>query len=320
MTNRNKDAETGARGNRDPEIQHPETRDPETRDPETRDPDTRDPATRGPDTGGHEAPGSSPAKRGQGSALTVDRSPATSASPAITPLPAGEVQRVPVSGMRAAIARRMHQSQREVPLFHAEHMIRMDPALALRARLRQQGHQISLTHILLKAAADSVHAQLEVNARFVGDAIEVLRRIHLAIATGIPEGLVFPVLHDAPGLNLLQIAERTAALREKAEEKTLTTEELSGATFTVSNLGKDGVDRFTTVVQPPQAASLSLGAVATRPITENGELAVASTLHATLSCDHRAVDGQQAAAYLKDLARRLEDPEQLLTGIRLGDA
>jgi pyruvate dehydrogenase E2 component (dihydrolipoamide acetyltransferase) len=299
MNDRDKDSEIGA----------PETGDQKIRNPETAEPEPR----------GREAAGSAPARRGQGGAVTVDRSPATSASPAITPLPAGEVQRIPVSGMRAAIARRMHQSQREVPLFHAEHLIRMDPALALCARLRREGHQISLTHILLKAAADSVHAQLEVNARFVGDAIEILRRIHIAIATGLPEGLVFPVLHDAPGLNLLQIAERTATLRAKAEEKTLTTEELSGATFTVSNLGTEGVDRLTTVVQPPQAASLSLGAVKPRPIAENGELAVASTLHATLSCDHRAVDGQQAAAYLKDLARRLEDPEQLLTGIRLGD-
>ena len=300
MNNRDKDSEIGT--------------------PETPEQEILDPQTQESGAGGRESAGSTPARRGQGGAVTVDRSPATSASPAITPLPAGEVQRVPVSGMRAAIARRMHQSQREVPLFHAEHLIRMDPALALCARLRQEGHQISLTHILLKAAADSVHAQLEVNARFVGDAIEILRPIHLAIATGLPEGLVFPVLHDAPGLNLLQIAERTATLRAKAEEKTLTTEELSGATFTVSNLGREGVDRLTTVVQPPQAASLSLGAVKPRPIAEDGELAVASTLHATLSCDHRAVDGQQAAAYLKDLARRLEDPEQLLTGIRLGDA
>ncbi len=300
MNNRDKDSEIGT--------------------PETPEQEIRDPQTQESGAGGRESAGSTPARRGQGGAVMVDRSPATSAGPAITPLPAGEVQRVPVSGMRAAIARRMHQSQREVPLFHAEHLIRMDPALALCARLRQEGHQISLTHILLKAAADSVHAQLEVNARFVGDAIEILRRIHLAIATGLPEGLVFPVLHDAPGLNLLQIAERTATLRAKAEEKTLTTEELSGATFTVSNLGREGVDRLTTVVQPPQAASLSLGAVKQRPIAEDGELAVASTLHATLSCDHRAVDGQQAAAYLKDLARRLEDPEQLLTGIRLGDA
>ena len=284
------------------------------KEPETSGPETREPNGEG------GQPAATPPRRGQGGAVTVNRSPATSVGPEVTPLPAGEVQRVPVSGMRAAIARRMHQSQREVPLFHAEHQIRMDPAIALCDRLRQEGHQISLTHILLKAAADSVHAQRDVNARFVGDAIEILRRVHLAIATGLPEGLVYPVLHDAPGLNLLQIAERTATLREKAEEKTLATEELSGATFTVSNLGRQGVDRLTTVVQPPQAASLCLGAVAPRPITENGELAVARTLHATLSCDHRAVDGQQAAAYLKELARRLENPEQLLTGLRLGDA
>ena len=254
---------------------------------------------------------------GQGRTVKVDRSPPRLDNATVAPLPASEVQRVPVSGMRAAIARRMHQSQREVPLFHAEREIRMDAALDLCGRLRDEGHQISLSHILLKAAADSLHAQPEVNARFVGDAIEIRKRIHVAIATPVPEGLVYPVLHDAPGLNLLQIAERVSALRAKADAKTLETEELSDASFTVANLGSRGVERFTTVVHPPQAASLALGAARKRPVVENDQLGIASTMFATLSCDHRACDGQQAAAYLNALRQRLENPEGLVSGLRV---
>ena len=272
-------------------------------------------------TEGPNGPGgaSSEPPRGEGGPIRVDRSPPGFSASAVAPLPASEVHRIPVSGMRAAIARRMHQSQREVPLFHVERESLMDRALELCARLRDEGHQISCGHIFLKAAADALVAQPELNARFVGDAIEVLRRIHLAIAIALPEGLIFPVLHDAPGLNLLQIAERTANLRSQAEAKTLASEDLAGASFTVSNLGKRGVDRFTTVVHPPQAASLALGMVAHRPVVEKNAVRAAATVHATLSCDHRAVDGQQAAAYLEALRLLLEDPEKLLTGIHLGE-
>jgi pyruvate dehydrogenase E2 component (dihydrolipoamide acetyltransferase) len=265
------------------------------------------------------APTTAEQNQGQGGTVRVDRSLPPMTTAAVNPLPASEVHRIPVSGMRAAIARRMHQSQREVPLFHVEREIRMDRALELCERLRQEGHQVSCGHIFVKAAADSLLAQPDLNARFVGDAIEVLRRIHLAIAIALPEGLIFPVLHDAPGLNLLQTAERTASLRTKAEAKTLAPEDLAGASFTISNLGKRGVERFTTVVHPPQAASLALGMVAPRPVADNGVVRVAATVHATLSCDHRAVDGQQAAAYLEELRRLLEDPAKLLTGVHLGE-
>jgi pyruvate dehydrogenase E2 component (dihydrolipoamide acetyltransferase) len=224
------------------------------------------------------------------------------------------VRRQPLSKMRATIAKRMAESMREAPHFYLTTVVDMDAAVGLRAQLKQLDASGSVTynHMVLKAAADALVSCPEVNARFAGDAIEMLDEINLGIATAVDEGLIVPVLHGADGLSLLELAREARALGERLEAGKLTGADLSGATFSVSNLGMFDVDSFTAVINPPQAAILAVGSVKQRAVVRDGVLSVGATMSMTLSCDHRVVDGALGGRFLAEVKRRLQSPVALL--------
>ena len=243
----------------------------------------------------------------------VVRPPARGATPPPSlPAAEGAVRRIPMSGMRASIARRMAESKREAPHFYVRSIADMEFAVRLRAALRERGDAVTYNHIVLKACADALAAVPELNARFVGDAIELLPDVNLGVVTALPDGVIVPVIHGADRLGLLELASRAGALGEKARERNFSAEDLSGATFSVSNLGMYEVEDFVAVINPPQAAILAVGTVAQRPVVRGGAVAAAYTLHLTLSCDHRAIDGAKAAEFLQEVRERLQNPLRLL--------
>lgn len=228
---------------------------------------------------------------------------------------ATQVRRVPLSKMRASIAKRMAESKREAPHFYLTTVVDMDEAVRLRAQLKAlevSRAGVTYNHMVLKAVAGALADHPEINARFAGDAIELDPAINLGIATAVEDGLIVPVLAGADRLSLLEIAERARALGEKAESGRFTSADLSGATFSVSNLGMFDVDGFSAVINPPQAAILAVGSVKQRPVVRDGELAVGYTMALTLSCDHRVIDGARGGRFLAEVKRRLENPVALL--------
>lgn len=226
----------------------------------------------------------------------------------------GGVRRVPLSKMRASIAKRMAESKREAPHFYLTTIVEMDEAVRLRAQLKALEVEPSVTynHMVVKAVADALAKFPEVNARFAGDAIEILGEVNVGIATAVDDGLLVPVLSGADRLDLLAIAAQARTLAEKAESGRFTAADLSGATFSVSNLGMFDVDSFSAVLNPPQAAILAVGSVKQRPVVRDGALAVGWTMSITLSCDHRVIDGARGGRFLADVKRRLENPASLL--------
>lgn len=259
-----------------------------------------------------------PAPGQPGSGTVTVRPPPISGAPTLPPAPTGkaggDVQRIPLTGMRAAIARRMTESKREAPHFYVTTVANMDAAVQMRAGLKSAGGAaagVTYNHLILKACADALRVIPEMNARFAGDAIEILPAVNVGMATAVPEGLIVPVLHNADQLSLFDVAARARELGEKAKQRSFGGDDLSGATFSVSNLGMYDVESFVAVINPPQAGILAVGSVAQRPVVHEGELAVAHTVHLTVSCDHRAVDGARAAQFLAEVRARLENPVRL---------
>ncbi|MFN8603626.1 MAG: dihydrolipoamide acetyltransferase family protein [Candidatus Binatia bacterium] len=240
--------------------------------------------------------------------------PQEAAAPAAEERASGGVRRVPLSKMRASIAKRMAESTREAPHFYLTTIVDMDEAVRLRAQLKALEVEPSVTynHMVVKAVADALAKFPEVNARFAGDAIELLGEVNVGIATAVDDGLLVPVLSGADRLDLLAIAAQARALAEKAESGRFTAADLSGATFSVSNLGMFDVDSFSAVLNPPQAAILAVGSVKQRAVVRDGALAVGWTMSITLSCDHRVIDGARGGRFLADVKRRLENPASLL--------
>jgi len=245
----------------------------------------------------------------------VTRPQARTPEPAPRAASTDGVRSVPLSPMRASIARRMTESKREAPHFYLNAVVDMEAAHRLREEMRASetvAAIVTFNHMIVKAAADALRAHPELNARFAGDAVDILDGVHVGIATAVPDGLIVPVIHDADRKSLVEIATAARALAEKARSRTFSGDELSGATFTVSNLGMYGVESFAAVINPPQAAILAVGAVAVRPFVREGALVAAHTVVLTLSCDHRAVDGARGAEFLRDVGIRLENPARLL--------
>jgi pyruvate dehydrogenase E2 component (dihydrolipoamide acetyltransferase) len=190
----------------------------------------------------------------------------------------------------------------------------MDRASALREELNGiEGYpKISFTDLIVKASASALTLHPEVNASYQGDAIRVHHRVHIGIAVALDEGLITPVLRDADMKSLHEIASGVRDLAERARNRKLKAQELSGATFTISNLGMYDVDEFIAIINPPEGAILAVGSVVEKPVVVNGRLEVGRRLRVTLSCDHRVMDGAMGARFLQDLRRFLEAPSRLL--------
>jgi pyruvate dehydrogenase E2 component (dihydrolipoamide acetyltransferase) len=244
--------------------------------------------------------------------VTEQPQPTPAAAPA-TPALTGRKE--PFSRMRAAIAKRMAESMREIPHFYVTVEIDMSEAVRMRAALKASDRvsaDVTYTHFLIKAAAIALQQHPRLNASFVEGGREFKADINIGLAVSLDDGLIVPVLHDCQNLSLLEIAEKANALVERARTGKPTQEDLSGGTFTISNMGMLPVEHFTAIINPPQGAILAVGAIKERPVVRNGEIRGAHTMMATLSCDHRILDGVTGGQFLADLKKLLENPVGLM--------
>ena len=217
--------------------------------------------------------------------------------------------------MRATIARRMAESKREIPHFYVTAEIDMSEAVRLKEALAASDRirtRVTYTHLVLKAVAVALERHPQLNASFEDGARVIRDDINLGIAVAVEDGLIVPVLHGCGGLALLEIARRSADLVERTRGGKLRADDLSGGTFTVSNLGALPVEHFAAVINPPQGAILALGAIKERAVARDGHVAAARTVLATLSCDHRIMDGTVAGQFLAELKKLLENPVSLM--------
>ncbi len=224
-------------------------------------------------------------------------------------------QSIPLVGMRAAIAERMAFSARTAPHFTLQVDVDATRMEALRQRLNQEGSErISATAILVKAVASALAGHPEVNASLEGNVIQLHPEIHVGVAVALQDGLVVPVIHRVQDKSLQAIAGELRQLTERARQGRLGQHDLSGGTFTISNLGMYGIDRFSAIINPPESAILAVGRLARRaiPASDTGdEIVVRTMCTLSLSVDHRVLDGAMAARFLDDLHRLLEMPEAL---------
>ena len=224
-----------------------------------------------------------------------------------------------LSTMRSVIAKRLLESKTTIPHFYLEIEVDAKPLLELRAQLNdtlgklKPPVKLSLNDFVLKAAAEAVRRVPGVNASFEGDSIRQFPDVQLSFAVAIAEGLITPIVKEAQNKSLIQISTEAKALAAKAKEGKLKPDEFQGGTFTVSNLGMLGIDRFSAIINPPQAAILAVGNIVKKPVVgPNDEIVVGHRQSITLSCDHRVVDGAVGAAYLKELRELIEKPALLL--------
>jgi pyruvate dehydrogenase E2 component (dihydrolipoamide acetyltransferase) len=218
------------------------------------------------------------------------------------------------SRTRQTIARRMAQAKREIPHFYVSAEIDMSEAMQLRRSIKQSGAmpELTVTHILVKALAIALVDHPRVNASWQDGGVLFHDDINLGVAVAVEDGLVVPVLHRAQLLSLQETSERVSILTDRARRGKFSGSDLAGGTFSLSNVGMLDVDELVAVINPPQAAILAVGAVKPRPIVRQGQLGVAPTMRATLSCDHRVLNGVEAGEFLADVKRVLENPVMLL--------
>ncbi len=239
------------------------------------------------------------------------------AAPKAKPLEPNTELRVPLSSMRKIIAERLLTSKTQIPHFYLHLEVDAAPLSKLRGEVNavgeQAGNKISINDFILKAVASAIAEVPKVNASFAGDAIIEYGSLHLAVAVAIDDGLVTPVIRDAGSKSLREISLEVKDLATRARSKKLKPEEFQGGTFTVSNLGSYGIDRFDAIINPPQAAILSVGGLVKKPVVNAaGEIVVGQRIDLGLSCDHRVVDGALGAQFLAALRRLLEQPLGLL--------
>lgn len=226
---------------------------------------------------------------------------------------AGEV--VELTRIRQTIARRMAESKTSVPHFYVTFDIDMTNAMQLREQLNnlaKPDEKISVNDIVVAAAARTLTQWRDFNASYQGDKLAVHTQINIAIAVAREDGLLTPVLHDADKKTLKEIAREAKALAERTRANKMLSQDLSGSTFTVSNLGMFGVEEFSAIINPPEAAILAVGAVRKTPIAVGEQVRIAQMMKATISVDHRVADGAQAAQMMRDLKLLLENPINLL--------
>jgi pyruvate dehydrogenase E2 component (dihydrolipoamide acetyltransferase) len=245
----------------------------------------------------------------------VEAASAGGARPAAVPVAAGvEFEDRPLSQMRAMIAKRMPLSKAPVPHFYVSSEVAMDRGWALREELNGLEGQpkISVNDFVIRACALALLQHPGVNASFQGESIRVFHRAHIGIAVALEDGLITPVLRDAHAKSLAQIATESRDLAERARNRKLRAQEMSGATFSVSNLGMFDVTEFSAIINPPEGAILAVGTVRTMPVVTDAGLGVGRRMMLTLSCDHRAMDGAMGARFLQDVKHLLEEPLRLL--------
>ncbi|MEO0788846.1 MAG: pyruvate dehydrogenase complex dihydrolipoamide acetyltransferase [Bacteroidota bacterium] len=264
--------------------------------------------------------------------------PAPVASPASAPAPAPAVQApqtepepkpnvpafsfgggdanyedTPVSQMRKVIARRLSESKFGAPHFYLTVEIDMGQAWDLRKQLNEVAPvKISFNDLILKAVAVNLRKHPAVNSSWMTDHIRFNHDVNIGVAVAVTDGLLVPVVRHADMKSLSQINVEVKEMAGRAKNKKLSPEEMSGNTFTISNLGMFGIEEFTAIINPPDACILAVGGIIEKPVVRRGEIVPSRMMKVTLSCDHRVVDGATGAQFLNDVKATLEEPVRLL--------
>jgi pyruvate dehydrogenase E2 component (dihydrolipoamide acetyltransferase) len=240
--------------------------------------------------------------------------PAPAIARAMPSVTGPEYEDRPFTQIRATIAKRMPLSKAPVPHFYVTSEAAMDRAWELREGLNalEGSPKISVNDLVIRACALALLQHPEVNASFQGDSVRVWHRAHIGIAVALEEGLITPVLRDCQAKSLSQIAVESRDLAERTRARKLKAHELSGATFSISNLGMFDVAEFSAIINPPEGAILAVGSVRRVPVADGDEVKVGRRMMITLSCDHRVMDGVMGARFLQTVKRYLEEPLRLL--------
>jgi len=249
----------------------------------------------------------------------VERAAASPAPPATTtvlaPAPTGEIERIPLTSLRRTIARRLSEAW-QAPAFQIAMSADMTRAQGLHDRLAEQTKEgeprPTVTDILTKACASALIRHRAVNALWADDAIELHPSANIGIAVAIDAGLVVPVIHQAERLAIAELAAARSDIVSRARASQLRQEDLDGGTFTISNLGMFGVERFVAVLNPPQAAILAVGAIEPKAVSTETGFEARPLMTLTMTCDHRSLDGATAADFLRTVKAFLEEPGLML--------
>src|SRR5436309_3055765 len=223
--------------------------------------------------------------------------------------------RVELSRIRRTTARRMGESKREIPHFYASTEIAMDEAARLKealAALEGEYEGLTYTHVALKAVGLALTRVPELNASYDGDAMVLHEAVNVGVATAVDDGLVVPVVRHCDREPLAAIVRQARGLLERARSGRFASDDLTGATFTLSNLGMLPVTEFAAVINPPQAAILAVGTIRETPVVREGQVVPGRRMTVTLSCDHRIIDGVLAGRFLRELKGLLENPLALV--------
>lgn len=244
--------------------------------------------------------------------------PSAPSAPAIQPVAKEGDERIELSSMRKVIASRLLTSKQTIPHFYLHVEVDAGPLMALRKQVNEQsekthGNRYSVNDFILKAAINAAVAVPAINASFAGDHIVQFKHVGLSVAIAVDDGLVTPVIREAESQSLLAISRAVKDFAVRAKDKKLKPNEFDGGTITVSNLGAWGIDSFDAIVNPPQAAILSVGGAIKKPVVDkNGELAVGLRMNIGLSADHRVVDGAVGATFLAEVKKLIESPALML--------
>jgi len=242
----------------------------------------------------------------------VQRVIAAAAQPATSVPPASPTaeQVIPLTGMRGAVARRMHQSLQTSAQVTLITEVDVSAMVQLREELKQQ-FVLTYTDLIVKAVAHALKGHPRLNAWIEGEQIRLVPAIHIGVAVALDEGLIVPVVRDADRRSLREIAQETQRLALRAREGTLSREEVMGSTFSVSNLGMYGIDAFTPIINPPESAILGVGRITEKLVRVPRGAEWRHVMSLSLTFDHRVVDGAPAAAFLQTIGKHLENPAEL---------
>jgi len=229
--------------------------------------------------------------------------------------PAGEesFEDVKNSQMRKTIAKRLLESKNSAPHYYLNIEVDMENAMASRSHINEMPDvKVSFNDLVIKASAMALRKHPQVNSSWDGEVTKIANHIHVGVAVAVDEGLLVPVLEFADQQSLTQIGSNVKNLAGKAKNKKLQPNEMEGSTFTVSNLGMFGITEFTSIINQPNSAILSVGTIVEKPVVKKGEIVVGHTMILTLACDHRTVDGATGAKFLQTLKTYLENPVTML--------
>ncbi len=239
---------------------------------------------------------------------------AASAQPSVAFTP-GEDSETPNSQMRNIIAKRLAESKFTAPHYYLTVEINMDKAIEARKEMNSvPDTKVSFNDMVIKAVAVALRKHPQVNSSWAGDKIVHHGNINVGVAVAVPDGLVVPVLKNTDYMNYNEISAAVKDMAGRAKTKALKANEMEGSTFSVSNLGMFGIETFTSIINQPNSAILSVGAIIEKPIVKNGQIVVGNTMKLSLACDHRVIDGATGAQFLQTLRTYLESPLTLLLG------